>query len=246
MEAASKKLKQRREGSGRFEVGPTLAEMQATRTKEALDAGDCPGCWGAGFVSLPYDPSENPDQQLIPCPECYKAKKTFTNFDPQGNKDLKRALKGAMAWAEGKATHLVLVGPVGTGKSHLARAAVAQMQAKGISARYHNVGDMIDRLRAGYKDDSYEAVFTEYTWSDPLVMDDLGEQRPTPNSEFTIEVLERIVDMRLNNECPTMFTTNYTQHLLAARTSLRLASRVYSLKDGVTVVLINAEDQRGV
>lgn len=111
---------------------------------------------------------------------------------------------------------LLFYGRSGSGKTHLA-CAVANALKSEHRVAFAYVPSLLDQLRA------QEVSVERFLNADLLVLDDLGSERPT---DWSLEKLLIIVDGRLNEYRPTIFTTNFPLEELEKRLGMRLASRI--------------------
>lgn len=141
-------------------------------------------------------------------------------------------------WCERRdAGNLMLLGPVGVGKSWAAAAAArSRFVDSGDDVVWTSAIELLDRLRPG-ADDPVDVG--RVCTVDVLVIDDLGAERPT---EWTAERLLRIVDARWAEMLPTVVTANRGRAGLVDALGERTVSRLY---DEATVVVITGDDRRG-
>jgi DNA replication protein DnaC len=111
---------------------------------------------------------------------------------------------------------LLLLGSSGTGKTHLA-AAIANSLKDHYSVVFAHMPTLLDRMR------TTTVPLEPLLSADLLVLDDIGSERETG---WTMERLLIIVDGRLTNLKPTVFTTNYDIVDLEKRVGMRVASRI--------------------
>ncbi|MGB4493473.1 MAG: ATP-binding protein [Limnochordia bacterium] len=111
---------------------------------------------------------------------------------------------------------IILVGPSGTGKTHLAAAIANELRSR-FSVAFVHLPILLEQMRTG------NVSLEPLLFADLLVLDDLGSERVT---DWTMERLLIIVDGRLNNLKPTVFTTNHDLEDLEKRVGMRVASRV--------------------
>ncbi|MGK0156906.1 MAG: DNA replication protein DnaC [Neolewinella sp.] len=78
--------------------------------------------------------------------------------------------------------NVLLVGPTGVGKSHLAQALGNRACRAGHSVLYVSAHDMLAKLRASRADGSYDRCLAKFASYDLLILDDLG-LRPLENDE---------------------------------------------------------------
>ena len=142
--------------------------------------------------------------------------RTFDNFHPGGRiqlsernqRLLRDALKGCREYAEDPPFWLLLCGPPGCGKTHLA-AAIANRQIElGTEVFFTVVPDLLDHLRATYLpggDVSYDDLFETVKSAPLLVLDDLGTQSST---QWAQEKLFQIMNYRYTANLATVITTN--------------------------------------
>ncbi len=140
--------------------------------------------------------------------------KNFANFDlRKGTSAFSRdALQVAQRVAQEYAAEpngwLVLTGPSGTGKSHLAAAITNAILDRQEGALWVFVPDFLDHLRTTFSpqsDVSYDELFTTVRDAPVLVLDDLGAQSTSPWAE---EKLYQILAHRYDARKPTVITTN--------------------------------------
>ena len=117
------------------------------------------------------------------------------------------ACKAAAEYAESPAGWLVLTGPNGSGKTHLA-AAIANHCIKSEKVVFFmHVPDLLDHLRATYAPASeltYSDLYMQVVEAPLLILDGLGAHSSTPWAE---EKLQQVINHRFNAELSTIVTT---------------------------------------
>jgi DNA replication protein DnaC len=142
------------------------------------------------------------------------ASRTFDRFDdrrgeglaPDEIRSLEKALKAATTFAAKPRGWLVLTGPYGCGKTHLAAAIANTLADKGNPPLFIMVPDLLDHLRATFSPSSnvsYDHRFDEIRTAPLLVLDDLGAQS---TSTWAKEKLHQLFNYRYNAELPTVLT----------------------------------------
>jgi DNA replication protein DnaC len=103
---------------------------------------------------------------------------------------------------------LLFMGPPGTGKTHLAVAALRGLIARGFEGMFYDFQALLNHIRSGYDAasgtmdrDAYRSALE----ADILVLDDLGAHRITDWVEDTVT---SIITQRCNNKRATIVTTN--------------------------------------
>jgi DNA replication protein DnaC len=108
------------------------------------------------------------------------AGKTFTSFDfasvPSIRKAHVLALADADAWLE-QGANILIFGPSGTGKTHLAAALGAALIERGHRVQFSRTTDLVQRLQAARRDLALPATLAKLDRFDCLILDDLGYVR---------------------------------------------------------------------
>ena len=143
---------------------------------------------------------------------------SFDNFvvpgpdNPIARRDLTNALLAVKAFVRDFPNDarpgLLLIGEPGTGKTHLAVAAMRKVIEKGFECLFCDYQNLLDRIRAGYDPTSNSSDKEAYRValdSEVLLLDDLGAHRVTDWVEDTVT---SIVTSRCNNRKALIATTN--------------------------------------
>ena len=142
-----------------------------------------------------------------------------------------------VAWSRAdEPSNLVLLGPVGVGKTHAAVAAVRPHFGDGAGLLFVLVGEMLDRLD-WRRADSHTYMDTLMS-VDLLAVDDLGTERP---NEWTAERLYTVVNRRWLDDLPTVATTNLEPDELTSVIGERTFSRLIG---GALVLRLAGHDRR--
>jgi len=138
---------------------------------------------------------------------------TFARFDlrqdelpPEERANLKRAFELCRGFAEQPEGWLILTGNYGCGKTHLAAAMANERRAKGQSALFVVVPDLLDHLRATFSPSSqvrFDQRFEEVKTASFLVLDDLGTESASPWAQ---EKLYQLFNYRYSARLPTVIT----------------------------------------
>ena len=193
----------------------------------------CPICKGYGYVH-PIIPSGKLDYSRVIMCRCTKkdisnersarlqkysnlgtlTHLTFENLipegrggDPENQQKFKTAFEAAKIFAGNPQGWLVLIGPAGSGKTHLAASVVNIRIASGFPAFFITTADLLDHLRSAFNPSSemsYDELFEQVRNAPLLVLDDFGTHSATP---WAKEKLDQLLNHRFNNNLPTLITT---------------------------------------
>ena len=104
---------------------------------------------------------------------------------------------------------LLLMGPCGAGKTHLAVAALKEIVLRGHSGLFYDYRELLKEIQDSY---NAESQSTEMSVLEPvlkveiLVLDDVGSSKPSP---WALETVGHILNTRYNEKRVTMLTTNF-------------------------------------
>jgi DNA replication protein DnaC len=137
----------------------------------------------------------------------------FERFDlrqaelpPDERENLKDAFDICRRYATQPQGWLVLMGPYGCGKTHLAAAIANARVAAGQPALFVVVPDLLDHLRATFSPASqarFDQRFEEVRTAPLLILDDLGTESASPWAQ---EKLYQLFNHRYNARLPTIIT----------------------------------------
>ena len=121
------------------------------------------------------------------------------------------AYERVLQWQSDSARGLVLTGKPGTGKTSAFWALARQIEREGITPIA--IGSLeLGRVLGNAAKDIQEVGWLYRTRI--LMVDDLGKERASPG---VASLLWEVLDRRLANNLPCIFTTNYTGEAFAAR-----------------------------
>jgi DNA replication protein DnaC len=142
---------------------------------------------------------------------------------------------------------LLLMGKVGTGKTHLAVAALLELiRTKGVRGRFVDFTSLVLEIQMTFDGPgSSSEILAPLIAADVLVLDELGAGKTTP---WVMDLLYYLVNTRYLQGKTTIFTTNYSdfpkpggEESLADRVSARIRSRLFEM---CTRLELRGEDYR--
>ena len=136
----------------------------------------------------------------------FREPKTLEDFDWQFNTSIKRKQVYDLATCKfvRERRDLLLLGPPGTGKSHLVQAIGYQAIKVGHTALYRSIFDVVRDFLHDEALGGDEKVLAKYLKPDLLIVDDMGmKQLPKRSGEYLFEIIMRRYETR-----STMMTSN--------------------------------------
>ena len=131
---------------------------------------------------------------------------------------------------------LLLMGPVGIGKTHLAVSILKALTERGFLCLFYEFGALLKEIQSSYNPVSQISelkVLQPIFDAEVLVLDEIGASKPT---DWVRDTMAHIINTRYNNKKLTIFTTNYLderkierEETLEDRIGVRLRSRLFEM-----------------
>ncbi len=116
---------------------------------------------------------------------------------------------------------LLLMGPCGVGKTHLAVAALKEIVLRGHGGLFYDYRELLKEIQDSYSAESQSTemgVLEPVLKADILVLDDVGSSKP---SLWALETVGHVLNTRYNEKRVTLLTTNFLDSEAAANGAAR-------------------------
>jgi DNA replication protein DnaC len=104
---------------------------------------------------------------------------------------------------------LLLMGPSGVGKTHLAVAALKELIRRGHAGLFSDYRELLKEIQASYNaasESTEMGILEPIRNTEILVLDDLGASKP---SAWVLDIIGLVLNARYNEKLVTILTTNY-------------------------------------
>jgi DNA replication protein DnaC len=153
------------------------------------------------------------------------------------NRSLKKAkviVEGfAREFPGGKEHGLLLMGPCGVGKTHLAVAALAELVKRGHGGLYYDYRELLKTIQSSYNPVNQASemdVLEPVVNAEVLLLDDVGSAKP---SAWALDTVGYILNSRYNENRVTLLTTNYLDRDPAAPVRMPSGQALVRVEDGL-------------
>lgn len=159
--------------------------------------------------------------------------RTFGNFDVNRNRE---AYGIATTYAEredlfeSSRNCLILLGDVGTGKTHLAAAITNTLIDRGIPVLFGTFTEHLQHIKDEFDNASTDTYLSKMKSTPMLVLDDVGKER---RSEWTQSILFDVINYRYEHLLPIVITGNFDDSGLYNYAGNAVASRLNEMSIAV-------------
>lgn len=170
---------------------------------------------------------------------------THYAYDPKLQEKMKMIVAMAKNYVrdfDKKRDNLLLIGPTGTGKTHISTAIARELIHKGYDVIYDSTQNIIsdfeaDRFRGGYgREENRSDKYFDCTL---LIIDDLGTEF---SNQFTLATIYNLLNTRQNKGLATIISTNLSPDELARKYEDRIYSRI--IGSGSKILPFEGKDHR--
>lgn len=129
---------------------------------------------------------------------------------------------------------LLLMGPCGVGKTHLAVAALTEIVLRGHSGLFYDYRELLKQIQDSYNPESNAtemSVLEPVLKTEVLLLDDLGSSKP---SLWALETVGHILNTRYNEHRVTLLTTNFLDSPASSTTQRGAPARPVAVEDSLT------------
>lgn len=136
---------------------------------------------------------------------------------------------------------LIIAGPVGTGKTHLATAIAKTLMLSRVASDYVSQASYLRQIRETWGKDSQRdesEVMAKYCRPSVLVLDDIGAARGNENDAMR---LGELIAERYDAQKASVFVSNLTTEQLKSAVGDRSYDR---MRDGATMLVLNGDSRR--
>ena len=237
------------------------SKLSAVAHAPAIEEGQdsCPICFGSGMEVVPgkgarvcscqrnKNHSTTLDKAKLPRRYVGCHFNSYSPADPSQVKALRLATQFTMEYPAVE-RGLILTGPVGVGKTHLAVSILKGLTERGFTCLFYEFGSLLKEIQDSYNvstKSSELGVLAPVFNADVLVLDELGASKPT---DWVRDTMAHIINTRYNDKKATIFTTNYPderrnerEETLEDRIGIRLRSRLFEM---CTTIDLKGSDYR--
>lgn len=150
--------------------------------------------------------------------------RTWTPQHEQSLKNAKLHVQGFLDGYPATEKGLLLMGPSGVGKTHLAVAALKELLRRGHAGLFCDYRELLKEIQASYNPASESTemgVLEPIRTVEILVLDDLGASKP---SAWVLDIIGLVLNARYNERRMTILTTNYFDEAEAPAAGTRAPS----------------------
>lgn len=199
---------------------PAESSSKKARNVIADNAAVCPGCFGTGVKIVAGKGAKICDECRPPQSDrlltaahipAHFRDCDFSNYEPVGRSQ-HWAAEGCKQFVDDYPAvdrGLLLMGPVGVGKTHLAVSIIRGLLKKGVPCRFSEFGSLLKKIQDSYNaisGTSEMRVLVPIYQAEVLVLDELGASVPT---DWVRDTMYQIINTRYNENRVTVFTTNF-------------------------------------